>query len=345
MRVNQAQIKRREKQIRIRDRDENRPVDARVALVRREVGLYRAARAARHVTHITRATGVAAAQAAAHHVRERRVRHVQLRHPDDERGGAGAGARDVAPVWAEGGVRRVPVQQNRAAWVRERDGAVARDGGPALNSGRVHGRGAVGGRVAVCGRVAALRRRDGGVIRGIEPGAQRLVVGGGAVGAERVGLADHAQRGEVLPGEAGLVTRARGDVRAQQRPGPGLRDAHLEPLGHGEQAQELAEDDVLARGDGHGAEEHGGGCARVEVRQHAVDARFVGSGELLGEVEPFADVGEVGVVVVALLGRGAAEDVGKHRCAADCLPAHESNEIAVFGSEVCHLEVRLREAG
>lgn len=85
----------------------------------------------------------------------------------------------------------------------------------------------------------------------------------GAVDAAGVWLVDDREGREVLPGQTGLVGRARADVWSEQCPRPGLGDANLEPDRHGEEAFELAEDHLLASLGGDGLRQKGGCLAGV----------------------------------------------------------------------------------
>jgi len=123
-------------------------------------------------------------------------------------------------------------------------------------------------------------------------------------------LVENGQGGEVLPRETSLVGWARADIRREQRPSPALRDAGLEPDGHGEEAVELAEDHLLAGLGGDGLEEELGGLAGVEVFDEAVDARLAEASQPLAEVDELAD-GGVGVVVSALHGCLSTQDVAE----------------------------------
>lgn len=92
MRVQHGDIKRRNMQIPIHDRDEHGAVHRRIALIRRDIGLHRAAahrRAACRVSAGSSSRGsvvstAAAAAAARPEDRQRGVRDVQLRDPRDK---------------------------------------------------------------------------------------------------------------------------------------------------------------------------------------------------------------------------------------------------------------------
>ena len=97
------------------------------------------------------------------------------------------------------------------------------------------------------------------------------------------------QDGEVLPGEAGGVVGAGGDVGREHGPGPGLRPAVLEPDVHGCETAQLAEDLLLARFGRNGLGEQLPHFAGVEVVDEAPDAGLAEAGDALHEVEPFSD--------------------------------------------------------
>lgn len=131
------------------------------------------------------------------------------------------------------------------------------------------------------------------------------------VGAGRVGLIENGQGGEILPGETRLVCGARGDVRGEEGPSPGLRDADFEPDRHREETVELAEDHLLASFGGDRLEEELSGLTAVEVVDEAVDSRFAEAGELLAKIDEFSH-SCVWVVVRALDGSSLqAQNVGK----------------------------------
>ena len=77
-----------------------------------------------------------------------------------------------------------------------------------------------------------------------------------------------------------------------------MRDSGLEPDGHGEQACELAEDQLLARFCGDGLIEELCALAGIEMCLESPDTRFTEASQLLGEVESFMD-GLEGVIVCA----------------------------------------------
>ncbi len=102
-------------------------------------------------------------------------------------------------------------------------------------------------------------------------------------------MVQHRQGGEILPDKSLAVRWTFTDVRSEQSPGPGLRDSGLEPDGHGEQACELAEDQLLARFCGDGLIEELCAFARIEMCLESPDTGFTEASQLLGEVESFMD--------------------------------------------------------
>jgi hypothetical protein len=134
MRINHTKIKRRKRNIRIRKRNEHRPINRRIPLVRTNIRLDRLSIV--HAIH-------------ARDVRQRRVRDVQLADPDDELRGAGRSGGHVAVVGPDGLPGFFPGEEDFAARVGEREGAVLGDGGGAVEAGYVAAdAGLVGGDVA-----------------------------------------------------------------------------------------------------------------------------------------------------------------------------------------------------
>lgn len=163
MRVNKREIKRRNKEIRVRDREENRAVDSGVAGVGGDVGLDGDG-------------GVAA------DVAEGRVSDVELGDEGGEAGGPRRRGGHVAVVGPRAAAGVVPLQEDLAPGVRERVGAVLGDGGGAV-LGAVDAVDGVEARVGV-GDVAALER--------VRVRARRLVPNLGAVDAGWVRLVEDA---------------------------------------------------------------------------------------------------------------------------------------------------------
>lgn len=189
VRVDHAQIERREEEIRVGQRDEHGAVDSWVALVDLASRLVR----------------VPSILARAH---QRRVREVQLRHPGDELRGARRRRGHVRVVGSDGLPGRIPGEVYLAAGEGQGLGAVARDGRAAVVPGDVEvDAGLVGGDVGA--------RRVRGAVADHLPGSG--VVGGEAVG---VGLVGDVQGGEVLPCETRGVLRAHGNVRREVGPCP-----------------------------------------------------------------------------------------------------------------------------
>lgn len=160
----------------------------------------------------------------------------------------------------------------------------------------------------------------------------RLIVHIAAVDAERVRLVEDVQGRKVLPDETLLVRRTRRDVGGEQSPAPRLRDAHLEPDGHGEETFELAKDHLLPGLGGDALQKQSARCARIEVLEEAVDARLAPARELLVEVDVLPQVFD-GVVVRALDGGVVAQQVRQERSMADLLFGHELKQISVLGRE------------
>lgn len=248
VRVDLGDVVRRDVQIEIRDGQVDGTVDSWVAGIGAHVGL----------------DGVGRISA---YVQEGSVGDVQLADPQGELGSSGHGGGDVAVVGTDRLAGVVPGEEDLAAGVGERVGAVVGDGRRAVDAN-------------LGGVAAELLRRDAGRVERVHYVAQGLVPDGGAVDADGVGLVVDVEGGEVLPDQTGLVGRAGGDVGGDVGPGPGLRDADLEPLGHGEEALELAEDDLLAGFDCDGLEKHLGDVAGVEVLEEAVDAGLSEAGDL-----------------------------------------------------------------
>ena len=313
MRVDHAQVERRQEHIRIRQRNERRPVNRRVALVH----------LARRLVCVTRVIP---------RRHERRVRQVELRHPSDELRRARSSVSHVRVVGANGLAGRIPGEVHLTAGEGQRLGAVARDGWAARVPRCVYvDAGLVGGDVGA-----------GGVRGAVSDGLPR----GGIIWREavRVGLVHDVQGGEVLPRETGRVLRAGADVRREVSPGPGLGDASLEPDGHGVQAEHLAEGHLLAGLGGDGLREEVCDLAAVEVGEEAPYAGLAPAGELLVEVDELTD-GAEGVVVGALGGSRLAEHVGEESGVAHFLDGHELDVGAVLGGEAGLEEVLLGEDG
>jgi len=134
MRINHTKIKRRIRNIRIRKRNEHRPINRGITFISTNIRLNRLT--VIHAIH-------------ARDVRQRRVRDIQLADPDHELRGAGAGGRHVAVVWPDGLAGFFPGEEDLAARVGERDRAVLRDGGGAVEAGDVAAdAGLVGGNIA-----------------------------------------------------------------------------------------------------------------------------------------------------------------------------------------------------
>lgn len=108
MRIDHAQIERRQKQIRVRESDEHGPVDSGITCESAHIGLD---------CH----SSVSA------NVRERRIGEIELRDPSDKLRGSGGGGGDVAVVGADGFSGSLPGEIHFSAWVAERDGSVVGD--------------------------------------------------------------------------------------------------------------------------------------------------------------------------------------------------------------------------
>lgn len=122
MRINKAQIKRRIRNIRVRNRNEHRPINRRIPLISAHIRLDR-----RAIIHAVPARDV----------RQRAICDIELRNPDDELGRAGGGAGYVGVVGPDGPAGVFPFEVDPAARVGEWDGAVLRDGGEAGFAGGV----------------------------------------------------------------------------------------------------------------------------------------------------------------------------------------------------------------
>ena len=295
MGINHAQIERRKRKIRIRQRNKHRPIDRRITLVRAHIRLN-------GHTRIPADIG------------QRRVREVELRNPSDKLRRAGRGRCNVAVIGTDGLAGRFPLELHDAARVGERDGAVVCDCGTAaganfcaVDAALAGGHGGGGERVG-----AALRELDCLV-------QTRLA----CVRAGGVGLVEDLESREVLPGEAGLVGGAGGDVGCKESPGPGLRDAGFEPDGHGKEAVELAENHLLPSFGGYRLEKKLAGLATVEVVEKSVNTRLTEASKLLAKVEEFADR-SIWIIICALHRGGLkAKNVREKRRVADFLIGHE----------------------
>ena len=290
---------------------EDGAVDSRVAIKSADIGL----------------DGVGAV---ALDVLKRRVSDVELRDPSGELGGAGLGVGNVAVVGADGLAGLVPLEEDLAAGIRERHGAVAGDAGRARDAGRV-------GLGAVVVLLDVLVRGRVGI------GARGLVPDIGAVDTEGVGLVQDGESGIVLPHETGVVLGAGRDVGSEESPGPGLRNADLEPLGSGEETLELAEDHLLTSLGGDGLQQHLTDVVGVEVVEEAVHAGLTVASQLLAEVDELVHV-HGRVVVGALVGRRGAEHVAEESGVADLLVGHVLDQVTVLSSEAGLLEIFNREA-
>ena len=134
MLINHTKIKRRIRNIRIRKRNEHRPINRRIPLIRTNIRLNRLS-----IIH----------PVSRRHIGQRGVRDVQLADPDDELRGAGRGRGHVAVVRSDGLAGFFPGEEDLAARVGERDRAVLRDGGGAVEAGDVAAdAGLVGGNIA-----------------------------------------------------------------------------------------------------------------------------------------------------------------------------------------------------
>lgn len=268
MRVDLAQVEWRDVQVLIRDGQEHSAVDRRVTLKCRHVGLDRVGRVAGHI-------------------QQGRVCGVELGNPKGILGRTRASASDVAVIGANGLSRLLPLQEDLAARVRQRLGAVVSDGWrTVLADGLL-----VDTALSVLDTLGA--QRVGIITHGLVPNVR-------AVDAHGVRLVEDVQGGEVLPDELVLAGRAGRDVRGQEGPRPRLGDAALEPHGHGEETAELAEDHLLAGLGGDGLQQELADLASIEVVEEAVDTGLAPSSELLAEVDVLADV-HGGIVVGALL--------------------------------------------
>jgi len=116
------------------------------------------------------------------HVREWRVGGIELRHPQDKRGGRGGGRGDVAVVWPNGLTWALPLEIDLTAWVAEGNRPVVSDGWGTV--------------LVVSGRIDATLAADLG-------GNERVGAGGWLVDSLLdlgwAGLIENAQGREVLP--------------------------------------------------------------------------------------------------------------------------------------------------
>lgn len=288
MRINRTKVKRRNKQILIRNRQKHRPINRRIPQISRHIGLDGLP------TVLPRDL-------------QRTVRDIQLRSPGHELGRAGLAGGCVAVVRADGFTGLVPGEVYLAAGPGERGCTVMGDGGGTV--------------FAYLGGVEA-----GLVVRGLLEGVHAwfdgFVVGLAAVETGGVWLVVDGQGREVLPCKACLALGAMRDIRRQQRPRPRLRHANLKPYRHREQSLKLPEDHLLPRLSGNRLREQRRGLARIQMPQEPINARLPEARQLLAEVEEFGD-GVVGVVVGTLFGGRAAQDVGEHGGVADFLVGHE----------------------
>lgn len=104
MRINTTQIKRRIRLIRIRHRNKHRPINRRIALVRRNIRLDRHAR-------------IQPARRIDRDIHQWRVCDVELRDPDDPLRGSRFGVGDVTVVGADGLAWVFPLEVDGAAGV------------------------------------------------------------------------------------------------------------------------------------------------------------------------------------------------------------------------------------
>jgi hypothetical protein len=189
----------------------------------------------------------------------------------------------------------------------------------------------------------ALISRNGRV-SGVRGALAGNLVGLGVVGREAVGvrLVVDEQSREVLPCKTSGVLRARADVRSQVGPCPRLRNASLEPYGHGWETQHLTERDLLAGLGSNGLGEEVGDFARVKVSKETPDTRFTPAGNLHVEVDELADSAEW-VVIGALRRSSLAKHVAKQSGMASFLDSHEGDVGAVLSSKASVEEILVRE--
>lgn len=311
MRIELAQIKRCDVEPCIRERQKHGSIDRGIMIPRRHVGLESKRRLVPQID-----------------VQQPRVRNVQLRYPCRPPGHSSRGIGYVAVIWPDELSGSVPVQENLAAWVGERDSAVLGDGWRAVE--RLIGR---------VGRVLT-KLRVGDVCRGksINTGAGGLVESIRSVDTSRIRLIEDTQRWEVLPYKPSLVGRAARDVWRQQSPCPTLRNCRNVPNGHGELSAKLAEYELLTSLHCDALEEQLGRRSIVQMRYESIGARFSHARELLVEVKELPNIGH-GIIVSALLGCLSTEDVGQERSMSHLLIGHVLNEESIICVEAAGIEL------
>lgn len=311
VRIDHAQIERRQEHVGVGQGNEHRAVNERSAiLVHRSVGLVGVARVR---------TGDC----------QRRVGRVELRHPHHVGWIASntALAGDVAVVGPDQLARAVPLEKNLLAGERQRLRTVTADGRAA----------AVTSHVQVDAALVLRRdgRRAGSAVVGPFPEAS--IVGRDTVD---VGLVRDVERREVLPCQTSSVLGARADVRREVGPLPGLRDASLEPNVHWNKPRHLAESHLLAGLGGDRLSKELTDLARVKVIDEPPNTRLAPASDDLHEINPLTRV-SIRVVVGALRRRRLANHVGDESCVALLLLCHEPDMRDILRSQaVCeHLLV------
>lgn len=280
MRVDQAQVEGSQSRVAISDRNEQGAIDGWVTLVGLQARLNRISTAGTGAIPITSAVDDT----------QRGVCHVELRDPGNVFCSLCLSSSDVAVVGTDFLACSLPLQSHLATGERKSTDITGHIGA------------GVGSRA---------RTRAGG-LDDIGAGADSVVeasaVGTAVASRGNTRLVEDSQRREVLPHQTGLIARAGADIWRQESPGPGLWDTDFEPLGHGEETLELAEDQLLAR-IGRGGQRQQISClSGVEVRQEAIYTSLAGPSQLLAEVEEFIDIG-IWIVVRALLRRFSTEYV------------------------------------
>jgi hypothetical protein len=309
--VDHGQVERSQEEIRVGDSDEHGVVGSRVAL--EDLGRWLVGEAR---------------VCAVHH--QRRVGEVQLRHPRNEGRRSGGGRSDIGVVGANSLTGGVPGEVHHLSREGQRLRAVARNGRSTAVASNVH----------VDARLISGNQRVAGVDSTIANNLVRLsVVGREAVG---VGLVDDVKSRKVLPCETGVVLRARADVGSQIRPSPRLRDTGLEPDGHGMEAEHLAERHLLSSLGGNGLRKQLTDLSAVKVVDEAPGTTLTKAGELLVEVDEFANCA-VGVVICALLRSSLTEHVAEKSSVTSLLSSHEGDIRAIFNGETSLEEVLRRE--
>jgi len=170
-------------------------------------------------------------------------------------------------------------------------------------------------------------------------------VGDGVGKTRRSWVVGDVQSREIIPQNLGILCRAALDVRRKQGPCHTLRDRRFEPNRDGEETRELAESELLTTLGSDGLKQRSGRGSVVEMPEKAVYTRFATASDLLVEVDPVEDSGEIRVGVCASRGGkvGTAHESRDEELVADLLLLEKLNEGSVIRSEACVDEVLLAE--